>query len=78
MLWNVSKACKVIGYSRDSFYRFKELYEQGVELAVEEISLRKPLLLNRVEAYIAHAVGEIGISNPALGQIRASNGRNRA
>ena len=72
-LGNVSKACQVMGLSRDTFYRYKSAVEQGGVDALLEADRRKPNPENRVEPKVEVAVTQYAIDFPAHGQVRVSN-----
>ena len=72
-LGNVSQACRVMGYSRDTFYRYKELHDEGGEEALYEMTRKKPCIKNRVPEHVEDAVVSIAVEYPAYGQERAAN-----
>ena len=72
-LQNVSQACKVMGFSRDTFYRYKDAVDNGGVDALLETSRRKPNVRNRVDPIVEEAVLKRAIEEPAHGQTRTSN-----
>lgn len=72
-LGNVSKTCKVMGVSRDTFYRYQELVEDGGLDALIDKSRRRPNIKNRVDDATEQAVISYAVEQPSHGQHRTSN-----
>jgi transposase len=72
-LGSVSQACRIMGFSRDSFYRFKDLYEKGGEAALIEMSRRVPNPKNRIAEAIERRILELTVEQPAWGHTRMAN-----
>ncbi len=72
-LGNVSKACKIMGMSRDTFYRYRDAVDEGGIEALIEKDRRQPNLRNRVDELTEEAVVKYAVDFPAHGQVRASN-----
>ena len=72
-LSNVSKACKIMGVSRDTFYRYRELVAEGGVDAQINRSRRAPNLKNRTDEATEQAVVDYAVAFPTHGQHRASN-----
>ncbi len=72
-LGNVSKACQVMGLSRDTFYRYKKAVESGGVAGLLEKDRRRPNLKNRTDEQTEAAVVDYALEQPAHGQVRTSN-----
>jgi transposase InsO family protein len=72
-LGNVSRACKIMGVSRDTFYRYQEAKAEGELDALLHKDRRRPNLKNRVDDAVEHAVLAYVLEQPAHGQVRVSN-----
>lgn len=72
-LGNVSRACKIMGLSRDTFYRYRDAVNEGGVDALIEKNRKKPNLRNRVDEQTERAVVKYAVDFPAHGQVRASN-----
>jgi len=70
---NVSKACKVMGFSRETFYRYQHAVQEGGVEALLEKSRRQPNVKNRVDEQIEQSVLTYSIEYPTYGQLRTSN-----
>ena len=67
-LGNISKACQVMGLSRDTFYRYQNAVQQGGVQALTDANRRKPNLQNRVDQKTEDAVVALALEQPAFGQ----------
>lgn len=72
-LGNVSKACKVMGFSRDTFYRYRDLMNEGGIEALAEKTRRRPNRKNRTDDETEGKVLQFSDENPAMGHLRISN-----
>jgi len=72
-LKNVSEACRVMGYSRDTFYRVKNAYDEGGIDSLKEQNRRVPNLRNRIPEDVEEAILAITFEDPSLGQKRVSD-----
>lgn len=72
-LGNISKACRVMGFSRETFYRYRDAVEEGGIEALFNKSRRTPNVKNRTDELTEQAVLDFALEYPAYGQLRASN-----
>lgn len=70
---NVSKACKIMGYSRQQFYEIRRNYQtHGIEGLIDNIPGAKDPHPNRVSEEVEKAILDHAIEHPTHGPLRVS------
>lgn len=64
-LGNISKACRIMGFSRDTFYRYQAAKENGGIEALFYANRRKANLKNRVDEDMEKAAVDFAFEFPA-------------
>lgn len=72
-LGNISQACKILGYSRDSFYRYRTMVDEGGAEGLFEKSRRKPNFGNRLCTAFEEAILKITLQYPTYGRERIAD-----
>ena len=57
-----------MGYSRDTYYRYKAAVDEGGIENLPDRSRRKPNNKNRIDPILENAFIKLAVDNPALGQ----------
>ena len=71
-LGSVTEACKIAGFSRDSFYRFKRLHGNGGARALKSADRSRAATANRIAPEIEAAVVELARTEPGHGRLMVS------
>ncbi|MBY5921525.1 helix-turn-helix domain-containing protein [Ferrimonas balearica] len=71
-LGSVSKACEIMGYSRDSYYRFKKQFDEAGPQGLKNLSKKRSVMKNRLAPEVEAQVIEIALDYPNYGQSRVA------
>ncbi len=71
-LGNISQACRITGYSRDTYYRLKKLFDTGGEAALRNRKRSRELTKNQVDIAIQKHILKLACEHPELGQKRVA------
>jgi len=67
---SVAEACRIMGFSRGTFYRMKQRFEASGEAGLRQLDRRGRIPKNRLDARVEAIVVELALANPTWGRRR--------